>query len=73
MAEFDDLPKLDKDQITHLQQIIGVFLYYARAINSTILVTLSDLAAQQTQASELTLRKADQLLDYLASNSDFTL
>jgi hypothetical protein len=73
MAETDDSPKLDKDQITHLQQIIGVFLYYARAIDSTILVTLSNLAAQQTQASELTLQKADQLLDYLASNSDFTL
>ena len=61
MAEEDTSPKLTKEQITLLQQIIGVFLYYARAIDSTILVTLSDLAAQQTQATELTMQKANQL------------
>jgi hypothetical protein len=71
MAETDDSPKLSKEQITLLQQIIGVYLFYARAIDSTMIVTLSDLAAQQTQASEQTLQKANQLLDYLASNPDF--
>jgi hypothetical protein len=73
MAEKDNTPKLNKDKITLLQQIIGVYLYYARAINSTLLVTLSDLAAQQTQASEMTMSKANWMLDYLATNSDFTL
>ena len=69
----DDSPKLGKDDITLLQQIIGVYLYYARAIDSTLLVTLSDLSAQQTQATELTMQKANQMLDYLYTNSDFTL
>ena len=73
MANIDDSPKLETDHITLLQQIIGVFLFYARALDSTILVTLSDLASQQAQATELTLLKANQQLDYLASNSDFTL
>jgi hypothetical protein len=73
MAETDDSPKLDQEEIKLLQQIIGVFLYYARAIDSTLLVTLSDLSAQQTQATEMTLQKANQMLDYLATNSDFTL
>ena len=73
MATEDDSAKLNKEEFTLLQQIIGVFLFYSRAIDSTILVTLSDLAAQQTQATELTMQKANQLLDYLASNADFTL
>jgi hypothetical protein len=73
MAETDDSPKLTKEEITRLQQIIGVFLYYGRAIDCTILVTLSDLAAQQTQATELTMAKANQMLDYLASNDNFTV
>ena len=51
MATENDSAKLNKEEITLLQQIIGVFLFYSRAINSTILVTLSDLAAQQTQAT----------------------
>jgi hypothetical protein len=73
MAKTDDSPKLDQEEIKLLQQIIGVFLYYARAIDSTLLVTLSDLSAQQTQATEMTKQKANQMLDYLATNSDFTL
>ena len=36
----------------------------------TVLMTLSTIASKQMKATEKTLEKRTQLLDYLASNSD---
>jgi hypothetical protein len=52
----DDSPPLSKQQITHIQQIVGSFLYYARATDPTIPYTLSELATQQSNATENTLK-----------------
>lgn len=40
-----------------IQQVTGTFLNYARAVDSTILVALSTIAAQQANLSEETMRK----------------
>jgi hypothetical protein len=37
----DTSPKLDAKGIKHVQQIIGSILYYAQAVNMTVLKTLS--------------------------------
>jgi hypothetical protein len=50
-----------------LQQLIGTFLYYARAVDPTILVAINKLAAQQTTATEKTIAAAKHLLGYLAA------
>lgn len=63
----DPSPPLKPDQIKRLQQIIGVFLYYARAVDSTMLVALGTLAASQTYATENTNKAVLQFLDYAAS------
>mgnify|MGYP000683145821 FL=1 len=39
----DESPKLDKEQIRLLQEIIGVFLFYARAVDNTMLVALGTI------------------------------
>ena len=57
-------------EITTLQQIIGVLLYYARAVDSTMLVALGTLAAAQTKATINTMKAAHQLLDYAATHPD---
>jgi Reverse transcriptase (RNA-dependent DNA polymerase) len=67
--EDESLP-LDAKGITLLQQIIGTFLYYARAIDNTMLVALGTLAAAQTKGTEHTMEAATQLLNYAASNPD---
>jgi len=36
-----DEPGLGKDKKKNIQQVLGTFLYYARAVNLTMLVTLS--------------------------------
>jgi hypothetical protein len=43
----DTSPKLNEANKKCIQQIIGGFLYYARAVNPTILMALSAIANQQ--------------------------
>ena len=64
-------PPLSKHSSTRIQQIVGTFLYYARAIDDTILVVLNSISTMQSKLTQDTLRKVNYLLDYLATNSDY--
>ena len=66
--EVDSSPQLDEKGIKHVQKIVGSILYYARAVDMTVLMALSAIAVEQTKATTKTLGKRIQLLDYLASN-----
>ncbi len=67
----DDIsPKLLQDNIKQIQCIVGSILYYAQAVDITVLMTLSSIAIKQTQGTTNTMEKAKQLLDYLATNPD---
>jgi hypothetical protein len=48
-------------------------LYYARALDPTVLVPLNNIATEQTKATEKTEAGMDQLLDYLATHPDSTI
>ena len=48
----DDSPPLDDAGKKWIQQIIGSFLYYARAVNPTILMALSDIACQSSKPTQ---------------------
>jgi hypothetical protein len=61
---------LDSKGITRLQQIIGTFLFYARAVDNTMHVALGTLAAAQTQGTAQTMDAAIQLLNYAATHPD---
>ena len=45
----------------------GSFLYYGRALDSTILPALNEIASAQAQPTEKTKQQAQQLMDYLAT------
>ena len=47
-ADVIDIPTFTKKQIHLLQRICGKFLYYARAIDSTMMHALNNLASQVT-------------------------
>jgi hypothetical protein len=66
----NDSKPLDKKGILKVQKIVGSILYYARSVDSTVLIGLSSIAAEQTKATEKTHSRCHQLLDYLASNPD---
>jgi hypothetical protein len=63
-------PKLDDKGIKRIQQIAGSILYYARAVDMTVLSALSTIAINQTKAKKRTMERCIQLLDYLASNQN---
>jgi len=67
------LPILPKDSIRRIQQVIGPLLYYARAVDHTILVTVNDIAAQQSKATTETEVKVNKLLNYVATHPNATL
>ena len=42
----DDAPLLPEELIKFIQQVVGVFLYYAIAIDNTVLIALSDTGSK---------------------------
>ena len=63
----DDAPEVSADDKLFVQQVLGTFLYYARAVDSTMLVALSAIASEQAKPTTNTLAKVNQFLDYAAS------
>ncbi len=52
---------------------MGSILYYARAVDMTVLMALSSIAVEQTRAMEQTMRRCKQYLDYLSANANATV
>jgi len=71
--EIDDSPGLNKDDKLTLQEVIGTFLHYARAIDNTMLVALGSLSSAQSKGAERTMEAMTQLLDYAATHPDAIL
>jgi hypothetical protein len=69
----DDSPLLPAEGKTYIQQVLGVLLYYGRAVDSTILVALSSIASMQAAPTALTKDLIKMLLDYVATHPDAIL
>ena len=69
----DESPEVGKEEQKFVQQVLGTFLYYAWAVDSTMLVALSALASEQAKPTENTLKKVRQFLDYVASQDEAVL
>jgi hypothetical protein len=65
----DDSPLLDNASKKCIQ-LVGSFLYYAWAINPTILMALSNIATQQAAPTENTRKQVEQFLDYMWTHPD---
>ncbi len=66
----DSSPLLDEKGLKQVQKIVGSILYYARVVDTTVLMALSAIALEQTKATAKTMGRCIQLLDYLASDSE---
>jgi hypothetical protein len=70
----DDTPSLNVANKTSILEVLGTLLFYARAINSTMLLTaIGELATEQSQATQTTMEKLSQLLNYCAAHPDATI
>jgi hypothetical protein len=73
LANDDLTPLLDKLGITRIQQVSGIFLYYGRAVDQTIIVALNEISNSQARPTEKTKKACDVLLDYLSTHPDATI
>jgi hypothetical protein len=62
-------PTLER-KTKHVQVVAGTLLYYARAVNTTILTALSLIATKQANPTQETMKRVKQLLDYCATQED---
>ncbi len=69
-SPINDSPLLDDTGKKQNQQIVGGFLYYAQAVDPTILMALSDIATQQAAPTENTMKQVNQFLDYMWTHPD---
>jgi hypothetical protein len=69
-ATKDETPPLTPKQCLTIQKVTGYVLYYARAVDPTVLMPLNDIATEQTKATDKTQAATNQLLDYLATHPD---
>ena len=66
----DTSKQLDKDGQKYIQQVVGSLLYYAWAVDPTILLALNDITSQQSKPTKQTCQHVNQLLDYVAGHPD---
>ena len=66
----DDSPPLNPADKKFVQEVTGTFLYYARAVDLTMLTALGSIATQQANPTEHTMQKVKQFLDYAATHPD---
>jgi hypothetical protein len=59
---------LDKKGKKYIQEVIGTFLYYARCVNSTMLLALGSLATQQANPKQNTKKLVHQFLNYATTH-----
>ena len=71
--EADESRPLTKQEKKIVQQVIGTFLYYGRAVDSTMLVALSAIASEQANPTWNTMLKTKRFMDYAASHPDAIL
>jgi hypothetical protein len=56
-----------------IQEVIGVFLFYGCAVDSTMVTALSAIASTQDKPTEETMARCKQLLNYTATHQDAIL
>ncbi len=64
---------LSKAEKKYIQAVTGTLLYYACAVDSTIITTLNAIATQQAAPTQDTLEEIQQVLDYCASQEEAIL
>ncbi len=69
-SPLNDSPLLDEAGKKCVQQIVGSFRYYARAVDPNILRVLSEISSQQVALTENTMNCVNQFLDFMWTHPD---
>ena len=69
----DTTQLLQPEGIKRVQQITGTLIYYAKAIDYTLLVALGTISSQKAKSTAATNQAIAQLLDSCATHPDAVL
>ena len=69
----DTTNPLELSEVKRIQKIVGTLIYYAQAVDATMIVALGTIAAQQSIATQTTSKCVNHLLDYCHTNTDAKL
>jgi hypothetical protein len=64
VSDIKPIPALSDKDVTKIQQLTGILLYYARAVDPTLIMPINILASEQSNATEVTADKVIKLLNY---------
>jgi Reverse transcriptase (RNA-dependent DNA polymerase) len=65
-------PALDLSETKRVQEVLGMLLYYARAVDPMLLTAIGTLSSQQAKGTQKTMSAVTQLLNYCATYPDTT-
>ena len=68
--EADTSQLLDKNGKRYIQQVVGTFMFYGRAVDGTMLPALRAILSSQAAPTQATMEKIELFLDYAASHPD---
>jgi hypothetical protein len=63
-----DIPALSRKYVTRLQQLGSKLIYYARAVEPTLIMPVNVLASEQTRSTADTADKIIKLLNYCTTH-----
>eukprot|EP01034_Spumella_vulgaris_P021900 gene21900-27977_t len=66
-AQSDESAGLSGEQVHRLQEIVGCLLFYARAVDCTMLTAINHISSEQARPTERVMEMAQRLLRYAAS------
>ena len=66
----DESPPLSPTRKQRIQAVVGSLLYYARAIDSSLLPALNEISATQTNPTEATEIKLNHLLSFVKTHKN---
>ncbi len=69
----NDSPLLSPDRAKRIQEIVGVFLYYARAVDPSMLAVINKIESLQAKPTEQVEAMATRPLQYAATWSDASI
>jgi hypothetical protein len=72
-VNIDTTSPLSPAELKQVQDIVGTLLYYARAVDPTLLAASSAIAARQSNSTQAVADACHQLLDYVATYSNTDL
>jgi hypothetical protein len=67
VEHIDASPTIDEHRTKRIQQIVGVFLYYARAVDESMLCALNKIASRQSNPTEELEKDVNRFLQYAAT------